>query len=150
MHRYRRVDAAVEHVAEEVDDLRTDSRPACRERVRAQEQDRSHRLLGEERADADRVAAHEVALQGPELLVRDADGREVTEARVHAVHGVVLLGDLGDDPRRLLHLPLGGAVQAHRDVASRDGDDVGDGEIVPGEAEGRYFRFSRYQRARSV
>jgi len=50
----------------------------------------------------------------------------------------------------LLHLALRGAIEAHRDVAAGDRDDVGDREIVAGETKGRYFRFSRYQRPSSV
>jgi hypothetical protein len=55
------------------------------------------------------------------------------------------LGDLGDDLRRLLDLALGGAVEAHRDIATGDRDDIGDGQVVARKPEGGYFKFSRYQ-----
>jgi hypothetical protein len=60
------------------------------------------------------------------------------------------LRDLGDDLRGLLDLALRGPVEAHRHVSARDRDDVGDGEVVTGEPEGGYFRFSRYQAPSSV
>jgi hypothetical protein len=49
-----------------------------------------------------------------------------------------------------LHLALRCPVEAHGDVAARDRDDVGDGEVAPREPEGGYFKFSRYQAASSV
>src|SRR2546427_422218 len=96
------------------------------------------------------VASHGVTLQSAQLPVRHAHRREIAETGVHAVDGIVTLGDLRDHLGRLLYLTLRGAIEAYRDVAARDRDDVRDREIVPGEAEGRYFRFSRYQRASSV
>jgi hypothetical protein len=96
------------------------------------------------------VASHQVALQSAQILVRDADRREIAEAGVHAVHRVIALGDLGDDFCGLLDLPLRGSIEADGDVTAGDREDVGDREVVSGEAEGRYFRFSRYQRPSSV
>jgi len=96
------------------------------------------------------VAPHQVALQSPQLIVRDAHRRQVPKPGVDAVHGLVGLRDLGDDLCRLLHLPLRGPVEADRDVAARDRNDVGDGQVVAGEPEGGYFRFSRYQAPSSV
>jgi hypothetical protein len=96
------------------------------------------------------VASHEVALQSAQIFVRDADCREIAEAGVHAVHRVIAFGDLGDDFRGLLDLALRGAIEADRDVSAGDREDVCDGEVVSREAEGRYFRFSLYQRASSV
>jgi hypothetical protein len=96
------------------------------------------------------VASHQVALQSAQILVRDADCREIAEAGVHAVHRVIALGDLGDDLCGLLDLPLRGSIEADGDVTAGDGEDVGDREVVSGEAEGRYFRFSRYQRESSA
>jgi hypothetical protein len=84
------------------------------------------------------------------LVVRDAHRRQVAEPSIDAVHGLVRLSDLCDDLRGLLHLTLRGPVEPDRDVAARDRDDVGDGEVVAGEPEGGYFRFSRYQAPSSV
>ena len=140
VHRYRGMHVPVEHVAQQVDDLRADAGAPRGERVRAEQQDRAHGFLGEEPADADRVTAHEIALQRAQLLVRHADGREVTEARVHPVHGVLVLGDLRDHLGGLLDLLLGRAIEAHRDVATGDGHDVGDREVVTGQAKGRHRR----------
>jgi hypothetical protein len=82
--------------------------------------------------------------------VRNTHGREVAEAGIDAVDGIVPPSDLGNDLGGLLHLPLGGAVEADGHVASRDGDDVRDAEVVPREPEGGYFKFSRYQAPSSV
>ena len=82
--------------------------------------------------------------------MRDPHGREVAESGVDAVDRIVRSGDLCDDLRCLLDLPLRGAVEPYRDVAARDGDDVGDGEVVAREPEGGYFRFSRYQAPSAV
>ena len=144
------MDAPVQHVAEQVDHVRAYAGMSGRKRIGAEEQDRAHHILGKGRPDADGVASHEVALQSAEIFVRDAHRREITEAGVHAVDGIVTIGDLRDHLGRLLHLALRGAIEAHRDVAAGDRDDVGDREIVAGEAKGRYFRFSRYQRPSSV
>ena len=148
--RYRGVHAPIDHVAEKVDDLGPHTGSAGRQRVGAEHEDRPHDVLRKRRPDADGVAAHEIALQGAQLVVRNTHGREVAESGVDAVHGIVGLSDLGDDPRGLLHLTLRGSVEAHRDVAARDRDDVGDREVAAGEPEGRYFTFSRYHRARSA
>jgi hypothetical protein len=50
----------------------------------------------------------------------------------------------------LLHLALGGAVEAHGDIAAGDGDDVGDCQVAARKPEGGYFKFSRYQAPSSV
>src|SRR2546428_5798271 len=121
-----------------------------RERIRAEKQDRAHHIFGKRGADAHGVASHEVALQSAQILVRDTHRRQIAETGVHAVDGIVTFGDLRDHLGRLLYLTLRGAIEAYRDVAARDRDDVGDREVVAGEAQGRYFRFSRYQRPSSV
>jgi hypothetical protein len=150
MPRDRRMNAPIDHVAEEVDDLGSHTRSSGRERVGSEHEDRPHDVLRKRRPDADGVAANEIALQRAQLVVRDADCRKVAESGVDPVNGIVRLGDLSDDLRGLLHLALRGAVEADRDVAARDRDDVGDGQVVAGESEGGYFRFSRYQAASSV
>jgi hypothetical protein len=50
----------------------------------------------------------------------------------------------------LLHLALRGPVEPHRDVTARHRDDVRDGQVVAREAQGGYFKFSRYQAPSSV
>ena len=145
MPRDRRMDPAVDHVAEEIDDLGPDPGPAGGKGVGAEYEDRADDVFSERRPDADGMAPQEIALQRAELVVRNAHGREVAEARVDAVDRVVRLGDLCDDLRRLLDLALGGPVQPHGHVTPRDRHDVRDGEVVTGEPEGGYFRFSRYQ-----
>jgi hypothetical protein len=142
--------APIDHVAQEIDDLGPHSRSAGREGVGSEHEDRPHDVLRKRRPDADGVAADEIALQGTELVVRNPHGREVAESRVDAVHGIVGLGDLGDDLRGLLDLALGGTVEAHRDIATGDRDDVGDAQVVAREPEGGYFKFSRYQAPSSV
>jgi hypothetical protein len=140
----------IDHVAEEVDDFGSHTRSAGRERVGSEQEYRPHDVFGERRPDADGVAAHEIALQGAQLVVRNAHGREIAETSVDPVDGIVGLGDLPDDLRGLLHLALRGAVDANGDVAARDRDDVGDRQVPPRQPEGGYFKFSRYQAASSV
>jgi hypothetical protein len=142
--------AAVHHVAEQVDDLRAHAGSACRKGVGPEHEDRPHDVLWQGRTDADRVATHEIALQGPKLVVRDAHGRQIAEAGIDPVHGLVGASHVGDDLRGLLHLPLRRPVEADSGVAARDRDDVGDREVVTGEPEGGYFKFSRYQAPSSV
>jgi hypothetical protein len=96
------------------------------------------------------MTPHEIALERAQVVVRDADGGEVTEAGVDPVHGIVASCQLGDDLGRLLDLPLRGSVESNRDVAARYRDDVRDGKVVAREPEGGYFRFSRYQAPSSV
>ena len=134
-----------DHVAEQIDDIGAHARSSGGEGVRAEHEDRPHHVLGQWRSDADRVTPHEVALQLAELLVRDAHGRKIPEARVDAVDRVARLRDLRDDARGLLDLALGGPIEADGDVAPRDRYDVADGQVVAGEPECGYFRFSRYQ-----
>ncbi len=135
----------IDHVAEEVDHLGPHTRSTGGQRVGSEHQDRAHDVLGQRRPDADGMASHHVALQGSQLVVRDAHRRQVAEPCVDPINGIVRLGDLRDDLRRLLDLALRGPVEAHRYVAARDGDDVRDAEVVTGEPECGYFKFSRYQ-----
>ena len=148
--RDRRMHPPVDHVAKEVDDLGPNTGSACGEGVGTQNEDRAHDVRGKRWPDAGGVAAQEIALERAELVVRNAHGREVAESGVDAINGIVGLRDFCDDPRRLLDLPLRGAVEAHGDVAARDGDDVRNGEVVAREPEGGYFKFSRYQAPSSV
>jgi len=60
------------------------------------------------------------------------------------------VGDVGYDLRRLLDLALRCSVEADRNVAPRHRDDVADREVVTGQSESGYFRFSRYQAPSSV
>ena len=113
------------------------------ERVRAEQEDAADDVMRQVRADPDRVAAQEIALERAKLIVRDAHCREIAEARVHSVHRVVTLGHARDDLGRLLHRSLGRAVEADSDVAPRHLDHIRDREVVTREAEGRYFTFSR-------
>ena len=96
------------------------------------------------------MAPHEIPLQRAQLVVRDAHGREVAETGVDAVDGIVASRDLGDDLRRLPDLTLRRSVESDGDAAARDRDDVRDSQVVAGEPEGGYFRFSRYQAPSSV
>jgi len=148
--RDRRVHAAIHHVAEQVDDLGPHSRSAGRERVGSEHEDRSHDVLRKRRPDADGMAPHEIPLECAQLVVRDAHRREVAETGVDAVNGIVRPCDLGDDLRRLPDLALRGSVEPDRDAAARDRDDIRDGQVVAGEPQGGYFRFSRYQAPSSV
>jgi hypothetical protein len=142
--------AAVEHVAQQIDHVGAHAGASGCERIRAKEQDGPHDIFGKRGADAHGVTSYKIALQSAQILVRDANRREIAEAGIHAVHRVVAFGDLGDDLRGLLDLTLRGAIEADGDVTACDREDVGDREVVSGEAEGRYFRFSRYQRPSSV
>ena len=146
----RRVDAPIDHVAEEIDDLGPHTRSAGCERVGSEHQYRPDDILWKGRPDADRMAPHKISLERAKLVVRDAHSREITETGVDTVDRVVGSSDLGDDLRRLLDLTLRGSVESDRDVAARNGDHVCDGEIVARESEGGYFRFSRYQAPSSV
>jgi hypothetical protein len=96
------------------------------------------------------MAPQEIPLEGAKVVVRDAHGREVPEAGVDAVDRIVGSSDVGNDLRRLLDLTLGGPIEPDGDITTRDRDDVRDGQVVAGEPEGGYFRFSRYQAPSSV
>jgi hypothetical protein len=96
------------------------------------------------------MAPHKIPLERAELVVRNAHGRKVAEAGVDAVDGIVGSSDLGDHLRRLPDLTFCRSVEPDGDTAARDRDDVPDGQVVAGEPEGGYFRFSRYQAASSV
>jgi hypothetical protein len=144
------VDAPIDHVAEKVDDLGAHTGPAGRERVRPKQEDCPHDIHGERRPDPDRVAPHEVALERAQLVVRDAHRGEIAESRVDAVDRVVASSDLRDDLGGLLDLALRRAIEPDRDVPTGDRDDVRDGQVVAGEPEGGYFRFSRYQAPSAV
>jgi len=148
--RDRRVDAPIDHVAEQVDYLGPHAGSAGCERVGSEQEDRPHDILGKGWSDTDRVAPHEIPLERAKLVVRDAHRREIAETGVDAVNRIVGASDLGDDLRGLLDLPLRRSVESDRDVAARNGDHVGDGEVVAGESQGGYFRFSRYQAPSSV
>jgi len=76
----------VQHRHEQVDDLRPRARAAHGDRLRAERDHASHGVVGQQRADAARVAADEVVLERPDLVGADARLREGAEARVHAVH----------------------------------------------------------------
>jgi len=142
--------APIHHVAEKVDDLGSHARSARGEGVGAEHEDRPNDVLRQRRPDPDGMAAHEVPLQRPQIVVRHTHGREIAEPGVDPVDGILALRDLRDDLCGLPDLALRGAVEAHRNVSARYRDDVGDGEVVAGEPEGGYFKFSRYQAPSSV
>ena len=118
--RDRRMHAPIDHVAEEVDDFGAHARSAGGERVGAEDKDRPHDVFRQRWSDADGMATHEIPLQRAEVVMGDANGREVAESGVDAVDRIVGLSDLRDDPRGLLHLALRGAVEAYRDIPSGD------------------------------
>src|SRR2546423_2155501 len=142
--------APIHHVAKKVDDLGSHARSSRSERVGAEHEDRPNDVLRQRRPDPDGMAADEIALERPQLVVRHTHGREIAEPGVDAVDGILALRDLGDDLCGLTDLALRGTVEAHRNAPARDPDDVGDGEVVTGEPEGGYFKFSRYQAPSSV
>ena len=144
------MDAPIDHVAEEVDDFGPHTGSARGQRVCPKQEDGPHDIHRKWRPDADRMAPDEIALEGSELVVRDTHGGEVAETGVDTVDRIVGSSDLRDDFRRLLHLPLRRPVEADGHVAPRHRDDVGDRQVVTGEPEGGYFRFSRYQAPSSV
>ncbi len=91
-----RVDAAVEHLAQEVAHHGAHARVAEREHLRAQEHHRAHHRLRQGRADAGGVRADEVALEVADLVGADAHVGEHAEAGVDAVdrrRGVATVGD---------------------------------------------------------
>src|SRR2546428_306137 len=100
------MDAPIQHVAEQVDHVCSHAGMSGRERIRAEEQDRAHHIFGKGGAHAHSVASHEVTLQSAQIPVRHAHRRKIAETGVHAVDGIVTLGDLRDHLGRLLYLTL--------------------------------------------
>jgi len=96
------------------------------------------------------MTPHEIALQRPQLVVRHANRRKIAEPGVDAVDGIFGLRDVGDDLCGLTNLAFRRPVEADRDVTPRDRDDIRDRQVVTGEPEGGYFKFSRYQAPSSV
>ena len=80
-----RMDACVDEREQPLDHDRAHARETAREARGLQHHDQPHGRVGERRADAGRVRAHEVELQRGELVVGDARLRQLAEAGVDAV-----------------------------------------------------------------
>ena len=135
--RHDRVDPEREEGEEAVDELGPAAAVAEGQGVRAQQQHRPHDLTRERRPDADRVADQQVLLEFAGALGRDRGAGQIAEARRHPVDHGSLLDQALDDVAGFLHPRAGMDIEGHRDVAARDGLDVGDGQVRPGEDHGR-------------
>ena len=89
LDRYLRQDAAREHVFNAVDELQPDPRRATAEAEDLQGHHQPDVRIREAVAKPDAMRPDQVALQGLDLIGRNADPGELPEPRVHAVDGAV-------------------------------------------------------------
>jgi hypothetical protein len=127
------MDRRVQEGDESLERRDADAGEPLSEAVRTEKDQRADRLLRERIADAGGVAPDEVELQLPELLARDHDVGELSEARRHAVNDAPFGdGTVDHGARRLdaLH-----RLRRQRDAvsAARHGDDVLEGQALAGE-----------------
>ena len=115
---HRRVEAGVQHGQQQLDQIGARPRMALGDHVGAQQHHRAHLALRQQRADAGRVAAHEVHLQLGQPVGRDGDVGELAEARGHAVdHGAALRTRSATMSRVRAHAGAGGRRQRDRGAA---------------------------------
>ncbi len=124
----RRVEAGAEHPAEQVHELWASTGDSLREHVGAEQHHRPHLALREPRADAGRMAAHEVHLQLRELVRRDREVGELSEPGVHAVHRLAPCHDGIHDPARGRHPRACRRRQTHGAARLCHVEQGGDGE----------------------
>src|SRR5215471_17373967 len=89
--------AAIEHLAEQVDDLATDSAEAEREHVRPQQHHCAHLRFAKWLANSAGMTADKVQLELPEFVLWDSNIGEFTEPGVNSVHHGTALNNLFDD-----------------------------------------------------
>ena len=80
-----RMDAAVQHLDQQLERLETHAREAARQHVRAQQHERARLRLAERCADAGRMRAKQVQLQLAQAVERNPDVGEAAEAGRDAV-----------------------------------------------------------------
>ena len=107
LRRNYRMHAAVQHLAQRVDDNPAHARAALRQRVRPQQNHGAAHVLAQRFAHAHRVRAQQVDLQLADVIVGNAHIAQLPDARGHCVtHPVVLPPGLR--PRRARDRPPGG------------------------------------------
>jgi hypothetical protein len=116
--------AAREHREQRLDDDRARAAESLGEHVGAQQHHRARLLRGQRRADAARVAAHEVELQLAQLVGRHRHVRELPEAGVDAVDDARLRDDSFDRRARSLHARARRSRERHPDLAARHPRDL--------------------------
>ena len=94
---------------------------ALGENIRSQQNQSAGFVFRQRIPNAGSMAAHEVVLQLPELIVADMDVGELAESRSDAIDGTILLDDRIHNETRVCHLRYGvwmyrDAAVAHRDV----------------------------------
>jgi hypothetical protein len=89
-----RYDAAIEHLQKSLDDDVARAGVPERKNLRPQDDHRAHLVFAEIGADAARVAAHEVALQGAHVALRDVHLGKRAEPGVDAVDGARIVAAL--------------------------------------------------------
>ena len=106
------------------------------QRVRPQQHRRADDLVVVRLADAARVRTEQAELQLLGQLFRDGTRDEAAEPGVDAVRVLArAVGRALDELPRDAHLRAGGVGQRSRIAVDRDGPDVGDREVVAGEAD---------------
>src|SRR3984893_1097500 len=92
-----RIEAAVEHFTEHLDDSRTDSAQSQGQHIRAEQHHRAHFRFRKWRADATRMTADKVELKLAQFAMRNAHIRQLPESSGHAVNDRVARDDVLDD-----------------------------------------------------
>ncbi len=81
-----RIDVVVDHLAKQFDQLDSDTGKPFRQCDDFHQHDEPDDVIVEILANADGMRTHQVCLQLRQLIVTDADGRQLSEAGVHAVN----------------------------------------------------------------
>ncbi len=116
------------------------ARVAAGKHMGPQEDQGAGRALGKGRADPGAVAPDQVELQSFELVRRNADVLEMSEAGVDAIDLIASGEDPLDHGMRLLDTPDGPGRQRHADTAARHGRDLLEAQIFAVQNEGGHAR----------
>ena len=101
--RDRRVQIGVQHLEQQIDELRTRTGVTLGDHVGAQQHHRAHLALGKAIPDAGRVAPHEIHLQLGQPVARNGDIGQLAESGRHSVYRGVAVHDAIHDRARAEH-----------------------------------------------
>ena len=127
--RNERNDPARQHVLDELDDVHPHAGRAAAQRQQLQRHHQADDLLREWRADAAAMRQDQVALQGLDVVRRNADACKFAEPGVDAIDRFVAARDAADPGRRLLDAGMAGWVEANRRHLPPETLQVGDGDL---------------------
>ena len=129
--RDHRMDAQPQELADPIDEQRSTTGVAQRQRVRAQQEHRPDDLARERAAHAGRMRDEQVLLQLPGIRRGDRRRREIPEPGRHAIDDLARGDQPLDDVARLLHARARMDVERRVCAVARDRLHVGDRQVGP-------------------